>query len=493
MSLAAALEQAAQAWAPADDTFDRLGYTPTPRQATFHAATEFDVLFGGAAGGGKSKALLMDGLRDCIRHPGIRVGAFRRTFGELRESLLTELAQVGYAAELGASWNGSEYELRFANTSLFMFRYAETIIDATRRQGGQYQKLLFDERTLTPPDVVAFLESRLRSGRRDIPVLGIRSSSNPGGTGHGAVKARYIDATGYGAKVVTDARGRTVRFIPAKLSDNPHLNPEYATDLQQLPEPMRRAFLDGSWDVFAGQVFVEWNRDRHVVPAFPIPEGWRLVDGVDYGYAAPWAVARLAVDGDGRVWVWGEEYGTGIGETDQAARILAAEAGLDVLRIADSAMWATTGEGETVADRYLAAGCAIVPADKGPGSRLSGKARVHSYLADAPSCLYHRDQGWESCPRLHVLDGAAPNLTRTLPDLPYDSRAGHEEDVDTRAEDHAYDALRYALTHLGGSLADAWAFPAGREVDPADLHPAMEAPDGLQPDDDVWKAVGVWH
>src|SRR6185437_2819599 len=116
------------------------------------------------------------------------VGAFRRTYPELEESLLAELANHGFATELGASWNGSKYNLQFANGSLLMFRYAETLQDATRRQGGQYQLLLFDERNLTPPDVIAFLESRLRSGRADLPVLGVRSGTNPGGPGHGASK-----------------------------------------------------------------------------------------------------------------------------------------------------------------------------------------------------------------------------------------------------------------------------------------------------------------
>src|SRR5207253_335775 len=172
-------------------------YTPTPKQQAFHDATEFDVLFGGAVGGGKSKAGLLHAIRECVRHPGVRVGAFRRTYGELKESLLAELAQCGYATALGAVWNGTSYELRFPNQSLIMFRYAESIKDATRRQGGQYQLLVFDERTLTPPDVIAFLESRLRSGRADVPVLGIRSTANPGGPGHAAVRDRYIDPTAY--------------------------------------------------------------------------------------------------------------------------------------------------------------------------------------------------------------------------------------------------------------------------------------------------------
>jgi hypothetical protein len=74
------------------DVFAKLEYVPTPRQQLFHDADEFDVLFGGSAGGGKTRALLMDDIRDAIRHPGIRIGAFRRTYGELKESLLAELA-----------------------------------------------------------------------------------------------------------------------------------------------------------------------------------------------------------------------------------------------------------------------------------------------------------------------------------------------------------------------------------------------------------------
>jgi len=435
---------------PPRDTFALLGYEPTPRQAEFHAATEFDVLYGGAAGGGKTRALLMDGLRACDQYPGLRVGAFRRTYGELKESLLAELAEASYAQALGAKWNGTEYELRFPNGSLLMFRYAENVQDATRRQGGQYQLLLFDERTLTPPDVVGFLESRLRSGRAAVPVLGSRSGSNPGGVGHGAVKTRYIDSTGYGQRVVRDERGRTVRFIPSKLSDNPHVNPEYADDLRGLPEKLRKAFLDGDWDVFAGQIFSEWRHDRHVVPPMPLPAEWRRYNGVDWGFAAPWCVLWAAEDEDGRIWVYRELYATHVGETDQAQRILAAEADDEwvVARYADDAMWATRGDAKPIADVYAETGVHLTPAGKGPGSRINGWQRVHTYLAEAPACPHHRAQGWDTCPKLHVF-ATAENLIRTLPALPH-ATTGNPEDADTKAEDHAPDSLRYLLMNLGG-------------------------------------------
>jgi hypothetical protein len=458
---------------PQLDVFGALDYTPTPRQTEFHDATEFDVLFGGAAGGGKSKALLLHAIRACATTPGLRVGAFRRTYGELKESLLAELANHSFAQAVGARWNGTEYELRFPNSSVIMFRYAENLQDATRRQGGQYQLLVFDERTLLAPDVVSFLESRLRSGRADIPVLGIRSSSNPGGPGHGAVKARYIAATNYGADVITDGRGRTVRFIPSKLADNPHLNPEYARDLAALDPKLRKAFLDGDWDVFAGQVFTEWRHDRHTVAPIELPEQWRRYNGLDWGFAAPWAVLWAAVDEDDRVWIYRELYATQVGESDQARRILAAEADGEKIaaRYADDAMWATRGDAKPIAEVYADEGVDLTTAGKGPGSRVIGWQRVHSYLADAPACPHHRAQGWDTCPKLHVFT-TCDELIRTLPALPH-ATTGNPEDADTNAEDHAPDALRYLLVNLGGE--SRFHFPEA-ETTTTTLNPAATSP-----------------
>ncbi|MEV6580268.1 terminase family protein [Streptomyces sp. NPDC051582] len=452
------------------DVFGLLGYVPTTKQQEFHDAAEYDVLYGGAAGGGKTRALLMDDLRDCVRNPGIRIGAFRRTYGELKESLLAELSQIGYAGALGASWNGTEYELRFPNGSLLMFRYAESVKDASRRQGGQYQKLTFDERTLTPPDVCSFLESRLRSGRSDIPVIGIRSGTNPGGAGHGAVKTRYIKPTNYGADVITDERDRTVRFIPSKLADNPHVNPEYAKDLMGLTGKLRSAFLDGDWDVFAGQMFPEIKRDRHVLDPIALPATWKRYNGVDWGFSAPWAVLWAAVDEDGRVWIYRELYERGVGESEQAQRILAAEAaGENVAsRFADDAMWATRGDAKAIASVYADNGVHLTAAGKGAGSRVTGWQRVRSYLVEAPACPHHRAQGWETCPRLHVFS-AVTELYRELSDLPHATK-GDPEDADTTADDHASDALRYLLTNLG----------TGPEFPLLDT-PARQAEDSLQP------------
>ena len=431
---------------PQRDVFALLGYEPSPKQQQFHDAVEFDVLYGGAAGGGKSWALVAHALRAADWYPGIRIGIFRRSYDELQESITPTLQHWAYGEALGARWNANERELRFPNGSLIRLRYLEALADASRRQGGEYQLLEIDERTQMVPGAVEQLMERLRTSTASgIPVLGVRSTSNPGGASHGAVKARYIDATAYGKQAYSDEHGLTVRFIPATVDDNAHVDRGYKARLDAIPDPQRRAAMRfGSWDSFSGQVFTEWNRERHIVQSWALPESWDRVMGVDWGYTKPWAVIWLATDEDGRVWVYRELYDAQVGEHDQAKRIRNAELEDEApLRVGDPAMWAKRGVAVSIASAYAVEDVILTPANN---ERLSGWQRVHSFLADAPACPHHRALGWATCPLLHVFPGCA-NLIRTLPNLPYSTV--RTEDVDTHSEDHAADALRYALMAIG--------------------------------------------
>ena len=417
-----------------------------------------DTLYGGAAGGGKSASLLMGAMRSCANWPGLQAFWFRRSFPELQQSVLRALARVGYGKKLGCGWNASRHELSFVNGSILTFAHAKNLQEATALQSAEIQLLILDERTTIPPDVVDFIYTRVRSGQDGVPELGIRSGTNPGDIGHSRVKTEYVEATSHGAEIIVDALGRTRRFIQAKVSDTPQLGPEYARALAGMGGQLAKAFLEGDWDVFAGQVFSEWRYARHVVPRFTIPPEWRRLAGIDYGYAAPWCTLWAAVDNDGRVWVYRERYEKQVGETEQARRILADEAeepkDRGIGRFADPSMWRTTGEGLPIASVYAQNNVGLSPANN---ERIAGWQRVHTYLADGPACRYHREQGWDTCPRLHVLDGTAPNLVRTLPAVPYDKLK--VEDVDTHSEDHAADALRYLLMGIGGGPGEFF-FPA---------------------------------
>ena len=430
------------------DAFGRLDYTPTPRQQAFHDSTAHAVLYGGALGGGKTAALLAEGLRAAVRYPGIRIGAFRRTYDELAESFLAELAKRDFAEALGARWNKGKSELTFPNGSVIRFRYAESIEDASRRQGGEYQLILFDEAGLVPGAVIEALEERQRSSRASIPVLGLRLASNPGGIGHSWLKSRFVDPTDYGRHGAVDEHGRSVAFIPARAADNPYLDANYDRQLAAISDPARRAAMrDGNWDIMAGAAFEEWDRDRLVVPAFTVPPQWYRYCGIDFGWTAPWCAIWLAVDQDGRCWLYRELYASKVGEREQARQILRAERDAgerSVLRVMDPAAWGQTGTALSPAVQYCLEGCGV---EKAQNDRLAGISRFHTYLSDGPACAHHRQMGWETCPHLHVLDGTCPNFVRTIPSLPRDPR--RPEDVLTTAEDHSYDSARYALMAIG--------------------------------------------
>jgi hypothetical protein len=446
---------------------------------------DIDVLYGGAGGGGKSYSMLALAIRTCVRYPGIQVFWFRRSFPELNQSVLRTLTRFGYAKSLGARWDGSKYELRFPGGSVLTFGHAKNMQEAASLSSAEVNLLLLDERTTIPPDVVDFLYTRIRSGVVGVPCLGVRSASNPGHIGHGAVKAGYVDATEYGAKTIIDSAGRPRSFIPAKASDNPYVG-DYEKTLEGIADPELRARIrDGDWSAMPDAAFPDWKPDRIKVPAFSVPIEWERYGGMDYGWSAPAVYLRGARDADGRMWVHREVTMVQTAEREQARRILAAKAdgsqsGIDA---ADPAMWGKVGSALPPADQMALEGLPLTKADN---DRLGGKARVHTYLTEGPACAYHRELGWSTCPMLHVLDGTCPDLMRTMASLPRDPR--RPEDVDTHAADHWYDALRYLLMAVGGG-AEAWikylvrtaAGPASTE--PVEPEPVAAPPPQPDPTD----------
>ncbi len=408
-------------------------------QTEFLAASEREVFYGGARGGGKSYALLVDPLRFCAEsyHVGLLL---RKTMPELRD-LIEHSKKLYPKAYPGAKWREQDKEWRFPSGARQEFGYAETISDALRYQGRAYNWIGIDELPqYDSPKIWYDLRGSLRSAH-GIPLY-MRASGNPGNIGSHWVREMFIDPAPPGeafeiAINLPDGRKKTIsrRFIQAKLKDNPSLmqNDDYLIMLASLPEVKRKQWLDGDWDAFENSAFPEFHKAIHVVEPFKIPNNWTRFRSCDFGYASPACVLWFAIDFDNNLTVYREYYGKGLTADKLAQKVLEMDQD-DRIRsaIMDASTWAKRGDtGPSIAEAMNRMGCRWRPSDRSKGSRVAGKLEVHRRLAIDPIIKKPRLQITSNC----------KNLIRTLPTLPIDEN--NEEDVNTNAEDHCFDALRY--------------------------------------------------
>ena len=266
-------------------------------------AEEDEVLFGGAAGGGKSYGQVIDAMIFALRHRGSKQLILRRTFAELDKSLI-RVALSTYPRSI-CSFNSSSHLGKCKNGSIVDFGYCATENDVYQYQSAEYDIIRFDELTHFTEAQYTYLISRVR-GANDFPKQ-VKSSTNPGGIGHGWVKKRFIDQA-IPRKPFIGEDGMKRIFIPSMLDDNKFLtskDPRYKERLLALPERERKALLLGDWNIFEGQYFTEFNENIHTCEAFEIPPSWRKYRTVDYGLdrlACLW----IALSPDGKVFVYRE-------------------------------------------------------------------------------------------------------------------------------------------------------------------------------------------
>jgi len=406
-------------------------------QTQFLAASEREVFYGGARGGGKSYAMLVDPLRYCSK-PHHRALLIRRTMPELRD--LISKSQLLYSkAYPGAKWREQEKEWRFPSGAKIEFGYAENMTDVLRYQGQSYTWIGIDELPQYPsPDIYNFLRSSLRSVDKDIPVY-LRATGNPGNIGSQWVKEMFVDPaepnTAFDIKIDTPVGTKTItrRFIPAKLQDNPYLmqTDDYYAMLASLPDVQRKQFLNGDWDAYEDSAFPEFSQVAHVVEPFEIPRGWYKFRAADWGYSSPACVLWFAVDYDNNLWIYRELYTSKVTADVFARQVIDLESGEYIqYGVLDSSTWAKRGDvGPSIAETMIQQGCRWRQSDRSPKSRISGKLEIHKRLSIV-----------DKQPGIRIFKNCK-NLIRTLGTLPTDSK--NPEDVDTNAEDHAYDALRY--------------------------------------------------
>jgi len=408
-------------------------------QSDFLASSEREVFYGGARGGGKSYAMLVDPLRYCDKQHH-RALLIRRTMPELRD-LINHSQQLYSKAYPGAKWREQEKEWRFPSGARIEFGYAENLTDALRYQGQSYTWIGIDELPQYPtPDIYNFLRSSLRSVDPQIPVY-MRATGNPGNVGSLWVKEMFVDPSEsnkrFNVEIPTPMGVKKIsrKFIPAKLQDNPYLmqTDDYYAMLASLPEVQKKQFLEGDWDAYESSSFPEFNRQVHVIEPFDIPRNWMRFRAADWGYSSPACCLWFAVDYDNNLFVYRELYTKRNTADIFARKVLEMEDG-EYIRygILDSSTWARRGDiGPSIAETMIQEGCRWRQSDRSPRSRISGKVEVHKRLR------VDEDTGY---PSMFIFSNCL-NLIRTLPMLPVDKN--NPEDVDTTADDHAYDALRY--------------------------------------------------
>ena len=439
-------------------------WAPQPKQRVFMSRPEYECLYGGAAGGGKSEALVMEALRQ-VSIPYYRAILVRRTFPQMEE-LIEKSLKYYKPAFPGAKYNDSKHFWRFPSGAKVMFGSMPHEKDKYNFQGKPYDFIGVDELTQFEASMYEYLMSRNRPNGPGTRVY-IRGTANPGGVGHGWVKARFISPAPPLTPMTEDVKvrqpdgstmelARTRVFVPATVFDNEELmrnDPSYVATLSLMSEAERNALLYGDWDSFEGQVFREWRNDpahyedrrwTHVVEPFMPPKHWRCWRGFDFGYARPFSVGWYVADEDGRLYRIREYYGcTGkpnegikINPYEIAAAIRQIEEGdellkgRDIVGVADPSIY-DESRGESIAAMMMREPN-FVYWHPGDNARIAGKMQYHYRLAF--------DEG--GLPMFQCFS-TCKEFIRTIPALVYDEK--HVEDIDTETEDHIYDECRYVL------------------------------------------------
>ena len=423
-------------------------YEPNEKQKLFLLDHHKHVGFGGARGGGKSYGIRMKAIITAMKHPGITMMIIRKTYPELRANHikpLTRLCKCGTPDAI-AKYNDGKKELDFVNGSTLLFGYCNSESDVDRYQGTEVDILFLDEATLLSEEQIKALTACVR-GVNGFPKR-IYYTCNPGGRSHAYIKRLFVDRD-----YLSNEYPEDYSFIQSLVTDNKALmkaDPEYVRQLEALPPQLRKAWLEGDWDAFVGQVFnlkddPKHYKDRintHVIEPFRIPMHWRIVMGMDWGYTKPFAFMWCAVDEDGRMYLIREYYGctdqpnTGVqmepAAVARAIRDIEASdenlKGRHITRLGDPAIWGSQGT-QSIGTLFEEQRVYIEKADN---DRFTGKMQFHNRLA------FDKD----GMPMFYVFN-TCKHTIRTIPTLIYDEK--HEEDVDTTGEDHIYDALRYVF------------------------------------------------
>ena len=447
-----------------------------PQSLAVAAQFTTELMFGGARGGGKSDYLLGDFLQDIDLGPKWAGIIFRRSYPELEE--LIKRAKEIYSL-YGAVYKVADRTFIFPSGATLKMRHVETESDCDKYQGHQYSWIGWDELTNWPNlNSYKKLKACLRNASADVPFKRIRSSANPGGPGHHAVKAYFIDPCPGGMSLIESTElidqydiftgtiqklpwTTTRMFVPSKVQDNLALmrnDPGYIARLHEIGSPeLVKAWLDGDWSVITGAYFPEFSQTKHVIKPFKVPAHWMRFRSMDWGSATPFCVLWHAVvseayelpDGrylpSGALVTYREFYGWN-GTPNVGLRWPATRVAQEIKRMeaSDTVTYGAIDpsaysqqSGPSHAERMAMEGVLFRKADN---NRIAGWDIVRDRLCGIEGDV-DRDYG-VGIPMWYCFD-TCPHIIRTLPAMQHD--LNNPEDCDTTGEDHAPDTLRYGF------------------------------------------------
>lgn len=418
---------------------------PTPRQEEFLVATDNYkyCLYGGAKGGGKSYILRWALIRKLVKwakegHPRVRVGLFCEDYVALKDRQITKIEKEfprwlgrltehyveGMSFILNPQFGGGVIALR-------------NLDDPAKYASSEFAISAIDELTKNKKEIFDQFRSIVRWP--GIENTGVWGATNPGEIGHLWVKKLWIDKQ-FGPE---DPAKEQFKFIKSLPTDNPHNAQSYLNELKSLPERLRKAYYEGNWDIFEGQYFTEWNKEKHVITPFPIPSWGKRLRAYDHGRENPCCCKWYWLDNEGRLFVYRELYARGLNVDQIATEINRLSKGEDYwFSVADPSIFANTGMvdksgGQTIAETFARNGIMFMPASN---RRVDGWNLMHQYLAYQEGTL----------PKLIYFNTCFDSI-RTIPALVHDKN--RPEDIDTKGEDHAADTDRYLLASLHDAKA----------------------------------------
>ncbi len=416
--------------------------TPSEKQKIFLKDSHRFVAFGGARGGGKSWAVRTKAVLLALKYRGIRICILRRTYSELRvnhiDTLKSQLLGVALYSE-------GKREFYFPGGSVIYCRYCQNENDLGKLQGTEYDVVFIDEATQFTESMFRMISACVR-GTNSFPKR-VYLTCNPGGVGHGWVKRLFIDKKYNKGETPSD-----YSFIRSLVTDNEALmrfDSGYIKQLESLPSKLRKAWLEGDWNIFEGQFFEEFRdvpehyadrRFSHVIEPFEVPASWPIYRSYDFGYGKPFDCSWWTVDEDGRAYLILQLYGcarypnTGVkwSPDRQFSEIHKIETehrwlkGKNIIGVADPSIW-DSSRGEAIidtADRHF------VHFSPGDNKRIPGWMQCHYRLqfdSEGRAMVYF----FKTC----------TDAVRTLPLLEYSKH--NPEDLDTDGEDHFADSFRY--------------------------------------------------